>query len=408
MKLTKESPEKAGTGPNGEEKTSNLALQSQEGAGEKQDAISLLKADHREVEQMFDRYATIKRRAERAKIVKQACQALTIHAILEEEIFYPACRELIDDEPLDEAQVEHDSAKILINELKSGTPEEAFYDAKFKVLAEQVRHHIREEEGQPDSIFAKVEAAGADLVALGEKLRERKAELSSQAGERALPAPLRSFKNAAQMRKEGALSSHRGRDDEDRGSLRYRDEEDAGRRRDEQGRFMSDGDYGDRRGQDHSYRERDESGRDGERGYRASSRERPSYHGEEYSSRIQRTPERDESGRFVGDDEQRAQRHCRTPEGGQERRSSGGGRHGGWSGDPEGHAEAARKGREEREGGRSSRDEDVRRSSSQISGRRYEERARENEDEDPRGHSGWFGDPEGHAEASRRGWEHRR
>ncbi|BDV38605.1 hemerythrin domain-containing protein [Methylocystis bryophila] len=89
----------------------------------------MLKQDHREVEALFERYATAKRRADRAKIARQACNALTIHAILEEEIFYPACRELIDDDPLDEAQVEHDSAKILINELENGTPEDPFYDA---------------------------------------------------------------------------------------------------------------------------------------------------------------------------------------------------------------------------------------------------------------------------------------
>jgi hypothetical protein len=118
---------------------------------------------------------------------------------LRRKFFYPACRELIDDQPLDEAQVEHDSAKILIDELISGTAEDPFYDAKVNVLAEQVKQHIREEEGKPDSIFAKAEAAGADLVAIGEELKKRKAELLSKAARGTLHAELRSFRAPANL-----------------------------------------------------------------------------------------------------------------------------------------------------------------------------------------------------------------
>ena len=399
-----------------------------EGGGEASkatDAVTMLKQDHREVEQLFERYAATTRRADRARIARQVCNALTLHAILEEEIFYPACRELIDDDPLDEAQVEHDSAKILINELTLGTPEDPFYDAKFKVLAEQIKQHIQEEEGRPDSIFAKAVAAGADLVAIGEKLQARKSELTNKAGQGALHAELRSITNSANLSREKDMASYqRGRDYEDRGS-RYRDEDDTSRRRDDHGRFLSDEDYGSRRGQERGYRgipERDEYGRfmsDRDRGYGSSSRGRSSYDDEGYSSRGQRMPERDEQGRFMSDDESRGQGYSRgrdyERDDERDRRSARSSHHGGWFGDPEGHAEASRRGWDEREGerrsyrdeGRSYRD-DERRGSSQGGGRRYEHRSRDDEQDERRGHSGWFGDPEGHSEASRRGWEHRR
>ena len=175
-----------------------------------QDAISLLEADHAQVKQLFDSYKTFTRRADRARLVQEVCEALTIHAALEEEIFYPACRELIDDDPLDEAQVEHDSAKVLINELLAGSPEDPFYDAKFEVLANQVRHHIEEEEGKSDSIFAKARSAGADLVALGKKLKERKAELTERAARRELhakPLSFKSFAKSSRGGKHGILST---------------------------------------------------------------------------------------------------------------------------------------------------------------------------------------------------------
>src|SRR5208283_3507454 len=310
--------------------------------------------------------------------------------------------------------------------------------------ADQVKHHIREEEGRNDSIFAKAEAAGADLVAIGEKLKARKAELSAKANQGALHAELRSFTSSANLTKEEDMGSYqRGRDYEDRGPSRYRDEEgrgpsryrdedDTGRRRDEQGRFMSGEDYGSHRGQERSYRgtpERDEQGRfmsDRDRGYRSSSQGRSSYQDEENSSRGQRMPERDEYGRFVSDDEGRGQSYSRGRdfEGRdyeQERRSSRSSHHGGWFGDPEGHAAASRRGWDEREGeGRSSRNEEGRFSRNEEGrsyssederrggGRRYEQRSRADEHDERRGHSGWFGDSEGHSEASRRGWEHRR
>jgi hemerythrin superfamily protein len=394
----KQAKENAQTGANGQNEAESLTAAkevsektSKESGG---DAISLLKQDHREVEQLFERYESAKRRADRAKIVAQVCNALTLHAILEEEVFYPACRELIDDDPLDEAQVEHDSAKILINELISAAPGDPFFDAKVKVLAEQIKQHIKEEEGQPDSIFAQVEAAGADLAAIGEKLKARKAELSDRIERGTLHVGLRSFTKAASLAEESDDESSAS-DQRERGS-RYRGDEEAGRRRDEQGRFMSDTDYGEGHGR--GYRDPN---------YRSSSRGRSSFEDERYSSRGQRTPERDEHGRFVSDDEGR-DRAC-SRGGDDERRSARSGRHSGWFGDPDGHAEASRRRWDEREGERrSDRDEEAHRGSSHGGDRRFEHRSREDELDERHGHSGWYGDREGHAEASRRGWEHRR
>ncbi len=418
-----------------------------------QDAISLLEADHAQVKQLFDSYKTVTRRADRARLVQEVCEALTIHAVLEEEIFYPACRELIDDDTLDEAQVEHDSAKMLINELLAGSPEDPFYDAKFEVLADQVRHHIQEEEGKSDSIFAKARSAGAELVVLGEKLKARKAELSEKAARKELHAKPLSFKSFANLTEEANMGSYqRGRDYDERGSSRYRDEQHGGHSRDEQGRFASDEDNGRGRGRDYERRERDDSdyrssssshgrpyqdeeyssrgqrmperdeyGRftsDRDSDYRSSSPSRGrSYQDEEYSSRNQRMPERDEYGRFMSDDDRRSQGYSRGRDYEDERRTSRGSGHGGWFGDHEGHSEAARKGWDERDGERRSYDEDTRGYSSQSGGRRYESRSRQDEgesrsrrDEGERrqsGHGGWFGDPEGHSQASRRGWQHR-
>jgi hypothetical protein len=117
--------------------------------------------------------------------------------------------------------------------------------------------------------------------------------------------------------------------------------------------------------------------------------------------------EGEEQERFASDDEARGYSRGRDYE--HERRSARSSHHGGWSGDPAGHAEASRKGWDEREGERRTyRDEDERRGSSRGGGRRYEQRSREDEHDERHGHSGWFGDREGHCEASRRGWEHRR
>ncbi|GLI94437.1 hemerythrin domain-containing protein [Methylocystis echinoides] len=163
------------------------------GNGERRqtDAIEMLKADHRRVEQLFDKYEQARRRAEKSKLAQQICLELTIHAQLEEEIFYPACREHVDDPMLDEAQVEHDTAKILIAEVAMGSPaSDPFFDAKVKVLGEYIRHHVQEEEKDPDSIFAEAIEGGVDTAALGRRLMMRRKELMDQFDEELLlPQP---------------------------------------------------------------------------------------------------------------------------------------------------------------------------------------------------------------------------
>ena len=144
----------------------------------KPDAIALLKADHRKVEDLFGKYE--KSRAKKADIAKQICMELTIHTMIEEEIFYPACRRAgVEGDMLDEANVEHDGAKILIAELEAGTPEDDFYDAKVKVLSEEIKHHVKEEE-QRDGMFAKAKKADLDLDELGAQLQARKDDLMAR------------------------------------------------------------------------------------------------------------------------------------------------------------------------------------------------------------------------------------
>jgi uncharacterized protein (UPF0335 family) len=107
--------------------------------------------------------------------------------MIEEEIFYPALRGKIEEDALDEAYVEHDGAKLLINDIEAGGPDEEFYDAKVKVLQEQIEHHVKEEEKQKDNIFQQARATDVDLVALGEQMAARKAELMERAESEGLP-----------------------------------------------------------------------------------------------------------------------------------------------------------------------------------------------------------------------------
>jgi len=151
-----------------------------------EDAISLLTADHEKVQDLFRQFAALKDGAdartqqERQRIVNAACEELTIHTMLEEEIFYPAVRGAIDDaEAMNEAQVEHDGAKTLIEQLGHMTAKNEMFNARFKVLAEYVNHHIAEEQ---NTIFPQARMAKLDLAALGERMLERKQALA--AGER--------------------------------------------------------------------------------------------------------------------------------------------------------------------------------------------------------------------------------
>lgn len=144
-------------------------------------AIKLLKADHREVEDWFDEFEDAANGPRKLKLAKQICLALKIHTQIEEQIFYPACREAgIEEDMMDEADVEHDAAKKLIAQIEAGKPGDDHWDAKVKVLGEMIRHHVKEEE-QMGGMFAKAKRAGLDLDELGEQMRARKAALMKRA-----------------------------------------------------------------------------------------------------------------------------------------------------------------------------------------------------------------------------------
>jgi hypothetical protein len=164
------------------------------------DAIALLKADHRKVEDLFEKYETA--RSKKADIARQICMELTIHTIIEEEIFYPACRAAgVESDKMDEANVEHDGAKVLIAELEQGSPDDEFYDAKVKVLSEEIKHHVKEEEGR-GGIFAGAREKDLDLAALGDQLAARKKELMTQFKEDGLPPPVTITMKAPPLKQE--------------------------------------------------------------------------------------------------------------------------------------------------------------------------------------------------------------
>ena len=110
-------------------------------------------------------------------------------ATIEEEMFYPASESKVEEDLLKEAYVEHDGAKLLIAEIKAGSPSDGFYDAKVKVLGEQIEHHVEEEEQRVEGMFAKARKAGVDMDALGEQLATRNAELIATFKKSGLPKP---------------------------------------------------------------------------------------------------------------------------------------------------------------------------------------------------------------------------
>jgi Hemerythrin HHE cation binding domain len=154
-------------------------------AEKKADVIKILTEDHRRVSDLFEEFEKMQKKGEadeeaKQYIVETCCAELTIHAQLEEEIFYPAAREAIDDmDLLDEAEVEHATAKQLISELSAMQPGDDLYDAKFTVLGEYVKHHVEEEEGE---LFKKVKKSELDLEEIGEEILQRRMELREELG----------------------------------------------------------------------------------------------------------------------------------------------------------------------------------------------------------------------------------
>ncbi len=151
------------------------------------DAIALLKSDHRKVEGLFVQYEASEDETEKTDIARQICTELKIHTMIEEEIFYPALNGKIDADTIEEAYVEHDGAKMLVNDLDAGSAGDDFYDAKVKVLSEEIKHHVREEEMPDDGMFAQARATDVDLLALGAELKARKEQLMTQATSEGLP-----------------------------------------------------------------------------------------------------------------------------------------------------------------------------------------------------------------------------
>lgn len=151
------------------------------------DATHILAADHRTVEGLFEEFEKTSSSDRKAKLAKQICTELKIHAQIEEEVFYPALKGKIDDDLLREAWVEHDGAKVLINDIEASGPDDEFFDAKVTVLSEEIKHHVKEEEKQQDNMFQQARAADVDLEELGQAMLTRKDELKAQAENGGLP-----------------------------------------------------------------------------------------------------------------------------------------------------------------------------------------------------------------------------
>ena len=143
------------------------------------DAIALLKADHRQVEEWFGQFEKARDADRKQELAGKICNALKIHTTIEEEIFYPAFLEATDDIDIHhEAEIEHDGAKNLIAKIEASSPDDDYFEPTVKVLSEMIKHHVKEEE-KPGGMFAVAREAKMDLAALGEELAARKAELES-------------------------------------------------------------------------------------------------------------------------------------------------------------------------------------------------------------------------------------
>src|SRR6187399_1782874 len=145
-----------------------------------QDAIALLKADHRQVEKWFKEFEKARTDGRKLELATDICNALKVHTTIEEEIFYPAFLDATEDKDLHhEAEIEHDGAKNLIAEIEASSPDDDYFEAKVSVLSEMIKHHVKEEEG-PGGMFSKSRESGMDLDLLGEQLAARKAELEGE------------------------------------------------------------------------------------------------------------------------------------------------------------------------------------------------------------------------------------
>lgn len=359
--------------------------------------LDLLKKQHREIEALLSKRST---EGDLGNVLAAFTKVWVPHILVEEELLDPASREAgVEGRPLDEAQARRDIAKILLADLLDD-PSDAAAAAKLEVLAKEIDQLIQDEERPKTGLIAAAISAGVDLERLRpriEAMANDSSVLGGNASSRLAPRSLHLVLQSSRYNPEESQSMAR---------------QSTMRERDDQGRFMSDDDD-DRRGSRSSSREYDDrtSGRD----YNDRSSDR----------------ERDDRGRFMSDDDD-GRYSSRGRSNDDDQRGSRGRGQGGWFGDSEGHSEASRRGWEDR-GGSSSRssrngdddrrryeDDDRRGGSSSRSSSRYDDDERRSgsgsrssryDDDDNRRSSGgrsqggWFGDSEGHSEASRRGWQ---
>jgi hemerythrin superfamily protein len=153
----------------------NVGKKSPKTSPKAQDATTLLRADHKLVSGLFAQYGKTQSTSKKKQLVEQICTALSVHAQVEEEIFYPAVKEALHDHELvPEATVEHASLKALISQVEGVEPDGEMFDAKIKVLGEYVKHHVKEEQTE---MFSKAKATDLDLRALGSRIAARKEKL---------------------------------------------------------------------------------------------------------------------------------------------------------------------------------------------------------------------------------------
>jgi hemerythrin superfamily protein len=149
-------------------------------ASKQPDAISLLKADHRQVEKWFEEFESARSSSRKQTLATNICNALTVHTEIEEQIFYPAFLQATKDKDMHhEALIEHDGAKKLIAEIEASDPSDDYFDSKVHVLSEMIKHHVKEEE-RPDGMFAEAKKSKMDLADLGRQLSERKRALNGE------------------------------------------------------------------------------------------------------------------------------------------------------------------------------------------------------------------------------------
>jgi hypothetical protein len=409
------------------------------------DAEKLLKADHRKVEKLFTQYKSAND-DKKAELIKQICSELIVHTKLEEELFYPACREKnVEDSDLDEAQVEHDGAKVLIAELINCSPDDDYIDAKVTVLSEYIKHHVGEEEEPSEGIFTKARKAGVDMNAIGARIQARKSKLMEDIDSLSSTTPKTpslgiDLSHTARSNQENYTMPRYPRDEQSRysnddenngrsrGSSRYAsrsgsDQNDdysgrgEGRTRYAPGSEFDNDDYSRGGNNQRGYRERDQmvramSENDDYRGRDFSSSRRGYENTDEQNSgRGSRDYQQDEEGRFSsgysgsrsssrgtmsGSGSQFGDQEGRSARNSPEQRN--------WFGEPERYSQSGERDWDNRNTGRMSQ--------SRRSGRDYDDNDRsswsggvhDSRHSGEEGHGGWYGYP---SRNTGRGWQNR-